>query len=346
MVMAYHGGHEIAVGAHLGVTVFFVLSGFLITSLLLDEARVSGRIDLRGFYRRRVARLAPALGVVLLVEVAWTLTSGDSSRWHVAVVGLLSTLTSTANLVMVVFGPAQAGDGFGWAWSLSLEEQFYLAWVPYLVFGIRRGWSTARLAAPAVALLVLSVLIRVRVSRPDGGKLIHAFFGTDTRMDALFAGCLLAFVVSRIDVPRPVRWAGLPALATLALAARYGGETLESTYTVVMPAVILATVALIASSLADPSIATTRLLSNSFLVRLGQVSYGLYLWNVLVRDFVASAIGDDPWELPAAAIAGWLVLTLVIAEVSMRYLELPVRRRFSGRRASSTPVAKVPTQTP
>lgn len=327
MVLAYHGGHEVVVGAHLGVTVFFVLSGFLITSLLLDEGRLTGTIDVRRFYRRRVARLGPALAVVLVFEALWTVSSGDATRWHVLVVGLASTLTSTANLVMVAFGPAQTGDAFGWAWSLSLEEQFYLLWVPLLVLGVRRGWSTARLVAPAVALCATSIVIRARVSIPDGGKLIHAVFGTDTRMDALFAGCLLAFVVSRVDVPRAFRHAGLPALAVLVFAARYGGESVRSTYLVVMPLVILATVALIAGSLADPRSITARLLSSRPLVRLGVLSYGLYLWNVLVRDFVASAVGDDPWELSVLPIVIWLLATLAIAEVSLRYVELPVRRR-------------------
>jgi len=77
------------------------------------------------------------------------------------------------------------------------------------VLGVRGGWSTARLVAPGIAMCAMSIVIRARVSNPESGKLIHAVFGTDTRMDALFAGCLLAFVVSRVEGPRAFRHAGL-----------------------------------------------------------------------------------------------------------------------------------------
>src|SRR6478735_1732608 len=197
-----------------GVVVFFVLSGFLITSLLLEERERSGSLDLLGFYRRRALRLAPALvACVVVVGVAGAALGSRLGPTYAPTALVLGALTWTAN--WVVAGGEYAGTALTHTWSLSIEEQFYLVWPPLLLVLLLRRWQ--RWLVPAlVAGACASAAMRF-VLIPEGVDRINN--GSDTRADALLIGCLVAVLVHRRD-PRPSR----PVVALLLLATIVGSS--------------------------------------------------------------------------------------------------------------------------
>jgi hypothetical protein len=124
-----------------GVSVFFVLSGYLITSLLLAEREQTGTISLRGFYRRRFARLSPALVVVVTATFVWVLTTGEPVRQWFA--GFIGSLTYSTDIIELTPWQHHIGADFEWSWSLAVEEQFYLLW-PALILVCGGGWLALR----------------------------------------------------------------------------------------------------------------------------------------------------------------------------------------------------------
>ena len=296
-------------GGGAGVTLFFVLSGYLITSLLLAEKASSGRIDLRAFYVRRALRLFPALAAVLIV-VATLLIAGLVPReatygtdYRIVFIGVIGYV---ANWVAVA-GPSIGM--LGHTWSLAVEEQFYNLWPGLLLAGLRLGRSR----------LVLIVLLLVFLDTPYrllldvNGGFMHVFVGTDTRGDALLLGCVLALLETR--------WHPLVGLIGLigvgVLAAVWPGDPGLGAQIVFIPA------AAIVSTLAVAGCPT--LLAWRPLAFIGKISYGLYLWHGLVIW----------WHLPWPVAAS---LSVAIACVSYFVLEkrfLRLKDRFG--RARSLP---------
>lgn len=255
LVVAYHLG--VAKGGHIGVTVFFVLSGFLITGILLrgDEA---GGVDWRRFYLRRAARLLPGLGLFLVAYVA---VGGPVSN-------AVKAATYTSNLW------AAGGENLGavhHSWSLAVEEHFYLLW-PALLVAIPARW---RLRATA-ALVVAATTWRAWLIQTADWE--RVYYATDTAAFALLAGCLLA--VAHHDGARlPARWGLQSTLGIVALAfadvGLWGGF-----------AVVALSVMAIGGSLRS-----VPALELAPLRELGVVSYGVYLWHPLVFVFAPSATG-------------------------------------------------------
>jgi len=257
-----------------GVTLFFVLSGFLITSLLIEERERTGRINLGAFYRRRARRLLPALLAVLAVAavfVGWlvVLPLVYVSNWAIVVGTDLDILSHT--------------------WSLSVEEHFYAIW-PLAFIAIRR--------TPIAVGLLAAVFVGAWLVRLVSGEL-HAMWGTDARADALAIGCLLAYWFAH----RPVRVPALAAVgATVVLAAvsttadRGFLTSIGLTLIAVAGAVLVA----FAASRRNP------LLSSRALGWTGQVSYGLYLWHPLVFALPVGLLGIPASFVVAAASHRWI----------------------------------------
>ena len=187
-------------GGDAGVTAFFVLSGYVITRLLLRQ-HAEGRADVLGFYRRRLVRLGPALLALLAFTLVTGILIGWPTQWRL---GIVSCLLYVSNWVQV------AGiniDPLGHTWSLAIEEQFYLLW-PALLFGLiarRRDW----LIPATIVLIVLGSLIRVESSG------LFEYFSTFTRADAILLGCLVA--LTGIRLPSWTAAAGLAGLVAVAL---------------------------------------------------------------------------------------------------------------------------------
>jgi peptidoglycan/LPS O-acetylase OafA/YrhL len=227
-VFAYHAELGWARAGFLGVDVFFVLSGYLITALLLAERRREGRIDLRRFWARRARRLLPAVVVLLAaVAVAVPLLAPDQAARIRA--DLVAALAYVSNWWLIVgeqsyFEAAGRPPLLQHLWSLAVEEQFYLLWPPVLALAVRRR-SSRRLVKPLLAAAVASAVVMALLFQPYSDP-SRVYYGTDTRAVALLLGAALAAATTRwqlVDrVSRPGRLmleaAGLAGVAGLAWA--------------------------------------------------------------------------------------------------------------------------------
>lgn len=300
-----------------GVTLFFVLSGFLITSLLLEERERSGRTSLAGFYRRRFFRLGPAL-IVMLVGAA--LIQAYIQQLGITPGMLLTALGSVSNW-WIVAGHSPL-NGIGHTWSLGIEEQFYLLWPLVLVACSR--WGRRGVAVAASVGIVVSTVCIVVPGGPD------PYFGTVERFGALLLGCLLA-VAMGAGAEGPSR----PGVVTIALVALvplfWLREDLSATvYLMVVPALSAAAIWGAAQG------ATVRWFSVPVLRWFGKRSYGIYLWHYPIVFAVSPHLGDG-WLRGVVVVA----LSCGVAETSWRLVELPLQR-WSKPRASGD--ARVATQ--
>ncbi|MFI9646748.1 acyltransferase family protein [Streptomyces sp. NPDC052040] len=311
-------------GGHLGVSLFFVLSGHLITTLLLAQFRATGRVDLRRFSLLRAARLLPALALVLAVSGATLAAFGEPS--HTVALGIGASALFGANLV-TAYADSGAMQLFTWAWTLSQEEQFYLLWPALLAAALRRRRVTL-LAAAAVLLSLTAEVLRCVLPFGTPQQWARIYTGPDTRMDGLLIGCLLALALARRPLPPRPRWAPALAFGSLAvITAGYvaGGLGSRVTYSLWIGAVQLAAAALILAVTADRTGRPARLLAARPLAHAGRISYGLYLWNVPVHLAVQHVLhGAVPVWVNGLA---WLGATLFLAETSHRLLEQPVLTR-------------------
>ncbi|MEU4483065.1 acyltransferase family protein [Micromonospora sp. NPDC023966] len=342
-VLAFHGGVAALPGGFLGVDAFFVLSGFLITSLLLAEHRDTGRIDLVAFWGRRVRRLLPALLLVLLVVllVSRKLMPGTelgALRWDA-----LAALGYVANWRMAnrhgdYFAATGSPSPLQHTWSLGIEEQFYLLW-PLLLIALL-GWAARRGAVPpgrrlGAALPV--VLLGAAGSALAAGALFtpnaldRVYYGTDTRAVALLVGVGLAVLLARRSEAVTDRPARHPVLGALALAgvaltgwcwaSAEGGDAWL--YRGGLTVAALAVAAVITHAVVSPASPTARLLALAPLVWLGRISYGVYLWHwPLFQWLTAERTGLTGVALLAARCAG----TLAVAAGSYLLVERPIRR--------------------
>jgi peptidoglycan/LPS O-acetylase OafA/YrhL len=325
LVMADHSGIGIASGAgHQGVTVFFVLSGFLITTLLLEERALHGRVSLRQFYWRRALRLLPAL-VVLLFVVAVIL--GVAGRTGEIAGDVIPALFYFMNWTTA------AGNNPGLlshTWSLSIEEQFYLVW-PVVLIGLlavgrgRLAWVAGLLVAAMLGAVILRVVLWVG---PEA--YYRVYVGTDTRMDALAIGCLLALAFTRWPITvQPWAMAALAASIPITLWLTNN----ESMATIGLAVTAVAAAGLVAGAATGSG---GRVLAWRPLAYLGIISYGLYLWHrPLMRAFTDSGLGGVPW-----AVAVMFAISIGLAFLSRRFIEDPFlalkNRYFSSTAAPTT----------
>lgn len=334
-VVAFHLGH--LDGGFLGVDLFFVLSGFLITSLLVTEARRRGTIGLRRFWVRRARRLLPAL-LVMLVGVAVLLTAftpaGDRPRFRA---DALATLGYAANWERMardltywdIFSQPSPLDH---TWSLAIEEQFYLVWplVAMAVLGWRWRWRATQrarwLGAVAVGGALASlVLLGVTYSPVDTNR---AYFGTDTRIGATLGGAALAAIVAGRARRRGRPSAVLDVMGALALLViGWSLVTVDGQggwyYRGGLGLVILMALVLIGVTTGGPPGPVARVLSWRPLCLLGIVSYGVYLWHWPVIVYLTEErVGVGGWRLDALRV----FVTLGVATVSYRIVERPIRR--------------------
>ena len=338
LVMAHHinGLH----GGFLGVDLFFVLSGFLISSLLLEEWRARGTIDLPRFFLRRALRLLPALVVFVLAMLALGHLVPGAARlvtpdWVVA------TLLYVVNWLMAfrAMDGASTQSAFVHCWSLAIEEQFYLLWPLALRWLLRRGVGLPGLARLLLAIVAYAGIARaVLVLLGGAGLQMRAYVGSDTRADGLALGCLLALLAhhGRLSSPRAlwVRVALPLSLAFLAWAswvAEIGGRMI---YLGGLSAASVAAAVLILVLLhpAELHPLARRLLESRALVATGRMSYGLYLWHLPVHVLFAMRFGPGwvtetvPWPV------SFLVATLSFVLIERPFLGL--KQRFGRRPAT------------
>ncbi|MGZ6909037.1 MAG: acyltransferase family protein [Acidimicrobiia bacterium] len=320
-------------GGFFGVDIFFVLSGFLITALLLNERSRRGRVWFGGFYARRALRLLPALYFMLAAYLAYSVISGAP----LAIVGETGIAAIFyANNWWGVFHPLASAPGLGHIWSLSVEEQFYLVWPALLMLLIRprRG----RLLLPAICVLLAVVMADRSLywSAHGVARWVDMFVRTDHRADSLLLGALAAVLWTRRMIPR--RGIGVCAYVSVVvmavMIARYptqsaflynGGFTLFAAATAV---VIIATV--------ERAWVVNRFFESRPMRLFGRVSYGLYLWHLPVYIAVVRYTSD--WA-PLARFGLAVGITAGGVAVSWNFVERPAQRlrhRFAERPPASS----------
>ncbi len=333
-VVAYHLGWGWAQGGLLGVGVFFTLSGYLITDLLLGQYEATGGLQLADFWLRRARRLLPALFVMLAVVVAWVTLFDRSllptTRGAVAAsVGYVSNwwLIAQHSSYFAQFGPPSP---LGHLWSLAVEEQFYLIW-PWLLWialRLRRPRTSTRLAAASLLLAAASAVTMALLYRP-GYDPTRVYEGTDTRAFALLIGAALAFIWPsrhlRSEVPDGARWvldgAGTAGLVVFAVLVWRTSEYSPFLYRGGMVLLSLGTALMVAAA-ASPASRFGRILGWQPLRWLGVRSYGIYLWHFPIIVLTTPADGRETLTRSALQVAA----TIGCAELSWRYLEEPIRR--------------------
>lgn len=340
LVIAYHGGA--LRGGFLGVQLFFVLSGYLITSLLLREHEATGTIRLVRFYERRLLRLAPAL--CLYVLVAWVVTHWLNPALAEWLRGswALAALFYVSNLVIAFGGQYPLGI-ISICWSLALEEQFYLVW-PAMLRLLHRARLTRRAVASLLAGLIAAclalryVLLARRGGDPD--LWLRVYFGPDTGAEALIWGCLLALVPGRVG--QGLAKIGAATALVGAGALGYMATRVDIADLVARP-VLLSLSALLCTVLVFGALARgplRRALELPVLVWIGQLSYSLYLWHAFSHDLF---VEQPRWRryafLLSAAAASYYLLERPVQSFARRWgaLERPhpwSRRGRSGASAS------------
>ncbi len=331
-VILFHTQPQWFPGGYLGVDIFFVLSGFLITGILLREFDRTGRIAFGRFYVRRALRLLPALlllAVVLCIAYLVVLSPDEREESILAVLAAVGYATSP-----LAAGGADMGSMLH-AWSLSVEEYFYVLWPLGLIVILRltrrsRAWiAVAGVTAAAVAYRLIVVFV--------GWPWERVYYAADTRSEQLLIGCLFAFLVADRRLRAKASLA-LPALLVLCLLVVVPQPILGPVYVYGGSTVIaLIAAVLIASLVVTPARGVARLLSLKPFLWIGKRSYGIYLWHAPAAALIAMSLPEWVPLLPAD-----IVLTFAIAAVSYRFVEQPFLRmkvRFGPRSARATPQA-------
>ncbi len=336
-VMGYHMGLGWLSGGYLGVTVLFVLSGYLVTSGLLREHRTRGSIDLKGFYVARLRRLMPTVAVFLVVI---TLLCGLFN--HIMLTKLrpdmIPALTMTLNWWKIFsqesyFAAAGSPSPVTHFWSLAIEMQLYLIWAPALGLVLDRGVSERSIRRALVALAAVSAVLMALLYVP-GADPSRVYYGTDTRALGFLMGSALAFwwpfdsiraaaasTARRAD--RVFGRAGIVGFVVLLIVMVFAKGYTSFTYyggDVLVTACALAAIA----ALVLPGSALSRALSAPPLAELGKRSYALYVWHYPIVELLTvrnAALPTPIWRYLLMA-----VVSLVLAELSYRFVELPFRK--------------------
>jgi peptidoglycan/LPS O-acetylase OafA/YrhL len=334
-VMLYHADVAWVRGGYFGVDAFFVLSGFLITSLLLGEWNATGRINLRAFWARRARRLLPALAVVVLAVVLYAARAAMPPELHQLRRDGLSTMFYVANWNQIVshqsyFQQLAAPSLLRHTWSLAIEEQFYLCWplAVFVLLRVRRG--SGRLLCATIATLAAGSVVLMAVLYRPGHDPSRVYYGTDTRAQSLLVGALLALLLAHRHQVTTVRLGRVLHGTALAAAVALGylwSTTSDNDAWQYRGGYLLAAVlvAVVIASVTQPGDhgPLGRLLSWAPLRAVGMISYGLYLWHWPVYVYLSrdrTGLNDAPLLLVRLAV------TFAVATASFCLVERPVRR--------------------
>ena len=338
-VLLYHLGIDWIPGGFLGVDLFFVISGYVITGLILESIARSGTLDLRAFYLSRVRRLLPALIAMLVFTTLYIgVYAPETVRRFISDIPYV--LSGTINWALV----AREQDYFEsigrppllqHTWSLAVEAQFYFIWPLVLLFVLRyfgkKNISFAALAialASGVALFAYSIRIDTQES-----AISHVYFGTDTHSIGLFLGSALAVSWKPQNLTKEISkraqdfvdLIGVFGFLGLLATFLFINESDPTLYRIAFPlAAIFGCFTLI--SVVHPASRFAPLLSTRVLIWIGERSYGIYLWHWIVFQLTRPSIdlvGDD-WALYALRV----LIVFALADISLRYIEIPVRRGY------------------
>ncbi|MCU7522185.1 MAG: acyltransferase [Ignavibacteria bacterium] len=321
LVMLFHTGIPSFRGGFTGVDIFFVLSGFLITSLLLSEASEAGRINLKYFYMRRILRLLPALVLMLAVVTLTAQALKLRGPAHTDTTSSIITLFYSANWVRA-FNLHQMGL-LSHTWSLSIEEQFYMLWPLVLIIMLRYVRREKRILNIVLFLSVFSWFLRIYLTY-SGHTAERIFNGLDSRADALLTGCAAAIIrstglwtkrVSRLKSPA---YAGFILPLVILFNISWSNHNMFFWVSFLLE---FLTAVLILHIVSDEKSMIKKFLTSKPLVWVGSISYGVYLWHDPVFEVMRY------WGYSKLSILfSGSIITLGIASVSYYLMEKPLLR--------------------
>jgi len=336
-VLLYHLGIDWIPGGFLGVDLFFVISGYVITGLILDSIERSGGLDLRAFYLSRIRRLVPALiAMVVFTTIYIGVYAPETVRRFLN--DLPYVFTGTMNWALVnrqqdYFEAIGRPPLLQHTWSLAVEAQFYLIWPLVLLFVLRyfgkKNISFVALAialASGFALFIYSVQIDIRESAVS-----HVYFGTDTHSIGLFLGAALAVSWKPQNLTKEISkraqdfvdLIGVFGFLGLLSAFLFINESDPTLYRVAFPLTAIFGCATLISVI-HPASRFAPILSTKPALWIGERSYGIYLWHWIVFQLTRPSldlVGDD-WALYSLRV----LIVFALADISYRYIETPVRR--------------------
>ncbi|MFM7542285.1 MAG: acyltransferase family protein [Actinomycetales bacterium] len=338
-VLLYHLGIDWIPGGFLGVDLFFVISGYVITGLILDSIERSGGLDLRAFYISRIRRLVPALiAMVVFTTLFIGVYAPETVRRFLS--DLPYVFTGSMNWALVnrqqdYFEAIGRPPLLQHTWSLAVEAQFYLIWPLVLLFVLRflgkRNISFVALGialASGAALFAYSIQIDIKESAVS-----HVYFGTDTHSIGLFLGSALAVSWKPQNLTREITkraqdfidLIGVVGLLGLLATFLFIRESDPTLYRIAFPLSALFGCATLVS-VVHPASRFAPILSTKPMIWIGERSYGIYLWHWIVFQLTRPSIdlvGDD-WALYSLRV----LIVFALADISLRYIEVPVRRGY------------------
>jgi len=338
-VLLYHLGIDWIPGGFLGVDLFFVISGYVITGLILDSIARSGTLDLRAFYLSRIRRLLPALiAMIVFTTLFIGVYAPETVRRFISDIPYV--LTGSMNWALV----ARQQDYFEsigrppllqHTWSLAVEAQFYLIWPLVLLFILKYfGKKNIPYAALGIALAsgIALFAYSVRIDTQESA-ISHVYFGTDTHSIGLFLGSALAVSWQPQNLTREITkraqdfvdLIGVVGFLGLLSTFLFINESDPTLYRIAFPLSALFGCATLIS-VVHPASRFAPILSTRPLIWIGERSYGIYLWHWIVFQLTRPSIdlvGDD-WALYALRV----LIVFALADISLRYIEIPVRRGY------------------
>jgi peptidoglycan/LPS O-acetylase OafA/YrhL len=337
-VMFYHLGFSWIPGGFLGVDLFFVISGYVITRMLLDSIAQSGGLDLRGFYLARLRRLLPALLFMLTTTViAVGIWAPDTIKR--LLVDTPFALTGTINWRLVAneqdyFESIGRPPLLQHTWSLAVEAQFYLVW-PLILYFILKRFGKKHIPVAALSIAAASgialLLVSFSIDAANASKVSHVYFGTDTHSIGLFLGAALA--VSwipqnfRVEISRKGQnfIDGIGVFGFIGILATFFfiDASNPAMYKIAFPLAGIFGAAIIAS-IVHPASRFAPVLQNKVLLWIGERSYAIYLWHWVIFQVTRPTVdlAGQTWALYSLRI----LIVFALADISLRYVELPVRR--------------------
>lgn len=354
-VVFYHLGFPWIPGGFLGVDLFFVISGYVITRLLLDSIERSGGLDLRGFYIARARRLLPPMIFMIVVTAFYvTIWAQDSVKRFLTDIPF--SLTGSMNW-WLVFKQQDYFEAIGrppllqHTWSLAVESQFYLIWPVLLLLILKRfGKKVIPLAALVIALFSGTALFLVSLQLDASSSVSHVYFGTDTHSIGLFLGAALA--VSWIPqnfksevsnkAQNFIDFIGVFGLVGILGSFLLIDASSPTAYKIAFPLAAIFGAAII-TSIVHPASRFAPILQNRVLLWVGERSYAIYLWHWVVFQITRPRVDIDGQDW--ALIALRILVVLALADISLKLVELPIRSGrveywFKGMKYRTTSVRK------
>lgn len=334
-VIFYHLGFQWIPGGFLGVDLFFVISGYVITRLLLDSIARSGGLDLRGFYKARARRLLPPMVFMIVVTAFYiSIWAQDSVKRF-----LTDTPFSLSGLMnwWLVAKEQDYFEAIGrppllqHTWSLAVETQFYLVWPVLLLIILKRfGKKVIPVAALAIALFSGTALFLVSLQLDASSSVSHVYFGTDTHSIGLFLGAALA--VSWIPqnfknevsnkAQNFIDFIGVFGLVGILGSFLLIDESSPTAYKIAFPLAAVFGAAII-TSIVHPASRFAPILQNRVLLWIGERSYAIYLWHWVVFQIMRPRVDIDGQDWALIAIR--ILVVLALADISLKLVELPIR---------------------